>query len=314
MSAARVKPFLIVNPEGANGRARKRFEALAPALRAELGEFDWQLTRARGDAVGIAREAAARSRLVVAVGGDGTASEVVDGLVEDGAMRHPELAFGYVPCGTGGDLQRTLACPADPARAARALARGVVRACDVGLLDYVGPDGRPRSRHFVNVADAGVGGVVAREVDRGLAKALGGKLSYLLASARALLSYRDQPVRWRLDGGEWREEVLTALSVCNGRYFGSGMLVAPEARVDDGLFDVVVWKGLGLVDLATKKRRLYDGTHVELPNTRVFRAREVEIEPAGEGRMLLDVDGEQPGSIPARFRMLPGALRVKVEA
>jgi diacylglycerol kinase family enzyme len=92
------------------------------------------------------------------------------------------------------------------------------------------------------------------------------------------------------------------------------MLVAPGARVDDGLFDVVVWKGLGLVDLATKKRRLYDGTHVQLPNTRVFRAREVEIEPAGEGRMLLDVDGEQPGSIPARFRMLPGALRVKVEA
>jgi diacylglycerol kinase family enzyme len=89
------------------------------------------------------------------------------------------------------------------------------------------------------------------------------------------------------------------------------MLVAPAARVDDGLFDVVVWSGLGITDFLTKKRMLYDGSHVNLPNTRVLRARTVEAEPLGGARLLLDVDGEQPGTIPARFEMLPGALRVR---
>jgi diacylglycerol kinase family enzyme len=90
------------------------------------------------------------------------------------------------------------------------------------------------------------------------------------------------------------------------------MKVAPDARIDDGLFDVVVWSGLGIGDFVTKRSMLYDGTHVKLPNTRVVRARTVEAEPAEDAAVLLDVDGEQPGRLPARFTMLPGALRVRV--
>jgi diacylglycerol kinase family enzyme len=140
----------------------------------------------------------------------------------------------------------------------------------------------------------------------------GGKLAYTLASARALLGYRDQPVRWRVDGGDWVEESVTALAVCNGRYFGAGMMVAPSARMDDGMLDVTVWKGLGFKDFLTKRRMLYDGTHVKLPNTRCLRAREVEAEPRGGATVLLDVDGERPGRLPARWRILPSALRVRV--
>jgi diacylglycerol kinase family enzyme len=105
---------------------------------------------------------------------------------------------------------------------------------------------------------------------------------------------------------------VTALSVCNGRFFGGGMQVAPAARMNDGLFDVVIWSGLGIADFLTKQRMLYDGTHVTLPNTRVIRARSIEVEAPPGVRVLLDVDGEQPGTLPARFGMLPGALRVRV--
>jgi diacylglycerol kinase family enzyme len=108
------------------------------------------------------------------------------------------------------------------------------------------------------------------------------------------------------------EQQVTALSVCNGRFFGGGMQVAPNARIDDGIFDVVVWKGLGFADFITKKRMLYDGTHVTLRNTEVLRARTVEAEPVGDEPVLLDVDGEQPGRLPARIEILPGALRVRV--
>ena len=195
--------------------------------------------------------------------------------------------------------------------AARALASGNEAVVDLGRIAYAGPGGALQVRHFANVAGLGVSGVVSRRVNRGV-KLPSGRLSFMLASARSLLSWADQPVRWRVDGGPWHEERLTALSVCNGRYFGGGMQVAPGARMDDGLFDVVIWKGFGLSDFVGKRRMLYDGTHVTLENTRVIRARTVEAEPVGDAEVLLDVDGEAPGTLPARFTLLPGALRIRV--
>jgi diacylglycerol kinase family enzyme len=136
----------------------------------------------------------------------------------------------------------------------------------------------------------------------------------MLASARVLAGWRDQPVRWRADGGPWHEDRITSLSVCNGRFFGGGMMVAPDASVEDGLFDVTIWKGFGFSDFILKKGMLYDGTHVRLPNTRRLRVSVLEAEPLGEAPVLLDVDGEQPGMLPARFTILPGVLRARVAA
>jgi len=307
-----VKPFLIVNPTSAAGRTGRHFDRIARAVRAAIGDFECAFTKARGDGVRLAREAVrSGGKLVVAVGGDGTASEVVDGLTVFGTPRDPDALFGFIPRGTGGDLRRTLGLPQDLDAAARALASRNALVCDLGRIEFVGTEGEQQVRHFVNVAGFGIGGVVAGEVNRGL-KLGGGKLSFMIASAKALLRWSDQPVRWRADGGAWQEEAITSLSVCNGRFFGGGMQVAPDARIDDGLFDVVVWSRLGITDFVTKRSMLYDGTHVKLPNTRVLRARVVEAEPAGEKPVLLDVDGEQPGRLPARITMLPGALRVRV--
>jgi diacylglycerol kinase (ATP) len=306
-----VKPFLIVNPRSAAGRTGRHFDRIARAVRSAIGDFECAFTQSRGDGSRLAREAVASGgELVIAVGGDGTASEVVDGLTL-ARPRDPDPLFGFIPRGTGGDLRRTLGLPQDLDEAARALASRRDVLCDLGRIEFVGPDGKPAVRHFVNVAGFGVSGVVSEEVNRGL-KLGSGKLSFMLASAKALLRWSDQPVRWRADEGAWVEQHVTALSVCNGRYFGGGMQVAPNARIDDGLFDVVVWKGLGFADFITKKRMLYDGTHVTLRNTEVLRARTVEAEPIGDSPVLLDVDGEQPGRLPARITILPGALRVRV--
>lgn len=305
-----VKPYLIVNPRSGAGRTGRQFDRIARAVRSAVGDFECAFTQAPGDGVRLAGDAVrAGGALVVAVGGDGTASEVIDGLAA-ARPRDPDPLFGFIPRGTGGDLRRSLGLPADLDAAARALAGGREIVCDLGRIEYLGRDGAPQVRHFANVAGFGVAGVVSDEVNRGL-KLGSGKLSFMLASAKALLRWSDQPVRWRADGGPWTEERITSLSVCNGRFFGGGMQVAPGARIDDGLFDVVVWSGLGLADFVTKKRMLYDGSHVSLPNTRVTRARSVEAEALGGARVLLDVDGEQPGTLPARFSILPGALRVR---
>jgi YegS/Rv2252/BmrU family lipid kinase len=317
-----VKPYLIVNPRSASGRTGRHFDRIARAVRAAVGEFECAFTRAPGDGSRLAREAVtAGGGLVVAVGGDGTASEVVDGLA--GARPAPgsgeavslardgEPLFGFIPRGTGSDLRRSLGLPADLDGAARALAGPREIVCDLGLVELTGHDGSAQRRHFANVAGCGISGVVVADVNRGV-KLGSGRLSFMLASAKALLRWTDQPVRWRADGGAWTEQPVTALSVCNGRFFGGGMQVAPGARMDDALFDVVVWSGLGIADFVVRKRMLYDGTHVTLPNTRVLRARSVEVQAPPGVRVLLDVDGEQPGTLPARFTMLPGALRVRV--
>jgi YegS/Rv2252/BmrU family lipid kinase len=248
----------------------------------------------------------AGSRLVVAVGGDGTANEVVDGLAH---LAHPDVRFGFIPRGTGGDLKRSLGTPEDTHRAARALSTGSERTCDLGRVEFLDHQGRPAVRHFANVAGCGIDGQVVEKVDS-TTKLLGGRISFQIAAARALLGWADQRVRWRADGGAWREEAVTCIAVCNGRFFGGGMMVAPGARIDDGLFDVTVWQGLGIGDFCAPEaqalRRLARGA----PQHRTLRARVVEVEPAGAGRVPLDVDGEagmlRPGSRSA------GALRLKV--
>jgi diacylglycerol kinase (ATP) len=307
-----VKPYLIVNPKSAAGRTGRHFDAIARAVRDAVGDFECAFTSSRGDGSRLAREArVAGADLVVAVGGDGTASEVIDGLVVEERRAADGPCFGYIPRGTGGDLRRTIGMGEDVASAARWLASTDEAVLDLGRLTFVGNDGQRQVRHFANVAGFGISGVVSRAVNDGL-KLPSGKLSFMLASARALLGWSDQPVRWRADGGAWQEERITALSVCNGRYFGGGMLVAPDARMDDGLFDVVVWKGLGIADFVVRKHKLYDGTHVELSNTRVLRARTVEAEPLDGADVALDVDGESPGRLPAAITLLPGALRIRV--
>jgi diacylglycerol kinase family enzyme len=155
------------------------------------------------------------------------------------------------------------------------------------------------------------------EVVNSSGKWLGGRVSFALGSARALASYRDQRIRLRLDGGELREVSITALAVANGQYFGGGMRVAPAALMDDGLFDVTLWKGFTLADFVFKSASLYSGSHLSLPGAESHRAKRVEAEPGstlGSARgseaevVLIDLDGERPGRLPAVWQVLPGTL------
>jgi diacylglycerol kinase (ATP) len=299
-----LKPLLIVNPASANGATGRNLDAIARHVREVLGDFETLLTRAVGDGAMLGRQAVeAGRRLVVAVGGDGTASEVLDGLLSGGYLGE----FGFIPRGSGGDFRRSLGIPSDVPGAARQLVATGRRQVDLGRIEFTGLDGRPGVRHFCNVASCGITAVVARNVNTGI-KALGGTMAFKLASARALLGWRDQAIRWRVDGGPWVEDSVTALSVCNGRFFGGGIMVAPGAQFDDGIFEVTVWKGYNVIDFVVQQPKLYDGRHLQLPKTRTLRGREIEVEPLNGVPVLLEVDGEQPGMLPARFTVLPKAL------
>ena len=312
-----MKPFLIVNPRAANGTTGRHFDDISAAVRAAVGEHGHAFTERPMHASELARRALREGAdLVIAVGGDGTINEVVNGFFE--APGHgdpprpvrPGAALGILPRGTGGDLRRTVGLEGD-LRACAPRLTGERRPIDVGRIDFVDAKGQPTARYFINVAEAGVGSDVVR-IANSSSKLLGGKLTFALASLRALAGWRDVPVRWSLDGGPFQEGSVTTFAVANGRCFGGGMIVAPEALLDDGLFHVTIWSGYSLSDFVLRSAAMYDGSHVKLKGTRTATARSVRLEPLPGARGPLDIeaDGELIGRLPATFTVVPGVVRL----
>jgi YegS/Rv2252/BmrU family lipid kinase len=308
------RTLLIVNPQAQNGQLGRRWPELGATLRRELGSFEEALTREPGDATRLTREGLESGvDTVVAVGGDGTTNEVVNGFFDGDRPRAPGAALAVLPFGTGGDFRRTLGVPRDTRAAARLLAARHTRTIDVGHLELTRSGGGRQSRIFINIASFGVSGLVDEYVNR-TSKRLGGRLSFMLATARAGLAYDNQRVRLVFDGDQAGAVDLTAyvVAVANGRYFGGGMFIAPHAELADGQFDVVALGDLGMWELVRHGRKIYSGAHLGMDKVSQRRAREVRAEPLGTEPVRLDVDGETPGILPATFRVLPAALRLVV--
>lgn len=303
---------VVVNPAAGGGRLSAAWPALAAMLEQRLGPLNVLTTRASGDGRDLAAQHVRNgAALVIAAGGDGTANEVVDGLLLAGGG--PEL--GVISVGTGRDFVRTLGGHADLGAAVEAIGSGRTRRIDAGRVTYLGDDSRTGSRHFLNVASLGVSGPTVRKVNASKqGRQVHGKLAFYYHTVVELLRYRSQDVRVRFDDGE-TIDVHTALVVAaNGRYFGSGMMIAPDAAIDDGQFDVLVYRAEGKLRMVLDFNLIYRGAHVSLPRVKMKRCRWVEIEPLGDAAIngaILEVDGESPGRIPARFEVLPGALTLR---
>ncbi len=303
---------LIVNPQSQQGALGRKWHHVARIIRGELGSFEEVRTEGPGDATRLAREAVKDGAdMVVAMGGDGTINEVVNGFFENGEPIETDAALGILPFGTGGDFRKSIKVPNDLEDAARILKDGHTRRIDVGKLEYATRDGAPGLRMFANIASFGISGMVDRFVNES-SKRLGGKISFLLATARASLTYKNQRVHLSFDDDPSAavDMTINTVAVANGRYFGGGMFIAPDAELDDGLFDVVVIGDTSRIDLVRNGRRLYKGTHLSLDKVSHRRARVVRAEADGDDEVELDVDGETPGILPATFTLLPEALAV----
>jgi diacylglycerol kinase (ATP) len=212
-----------------------------------------------------------------------------------------------IPFGTGGDFRRTAQLPTELAAAAQVIAANHRKRIDLGRLELTSPSGGRVVRMFANIASFGVSGVVDRIVNESGKKL--GRLTFLVASARATWSYKNQRVQLVFDGKDRVEATINTVAVANGKYFGGAMMVAPNAELDDGEFDVIAMGDFGLGDLLKSGPRLYKGTHLAMDKVTARRARVVEAEPIEPGAVVeLDVDGENPGRLPARFELMPAAL------
>jgi diacylglycerol kinase (ATP) len=312
---ATARTVVMVNPFSQGGRTKERWPKMERIIRDQIGPFETLMTSAPREATTLTREALRQGAdLVVAVGGDGTINEVVNGFFEGDRPLRPESAFGILSAGTGGDFVRTLGIPRELESAARLLHQVPARPLDVGRLCYTSADGKETVRHFINIASFGISGLVDRYVNQSK-KSFGGTLSFAWATLKAGARYENAEVLISFDGGTPRRGLIYNVAVANGRYFGGGMKVAPGARLDDGLFDIVTISDIHFSDLLLRGADIYSGRHLKNPKVKVIRARRVEAEPLRKGsEVLLEVDGEQVGRLPARFEVIPAGLLVRAPA
>jgi YegS/Rv2252/BmrU family lipid kinase len=309
--------LVIVNPAAQAGRAGRNWPRTASLLRAAGLEFETALTARPGHATEVARHAVRESRpLIVAVGGDGTLHEVMNGFFQHGEAIATKSVLGLVPYGTGGDTRRTLGIPDDITAAARVLQHGRPRIIDAGRVTIGGADvAQPTIRHFINIGETGIGGAVSHGVNQA-PKFLGGRASFLIGTLVGLASWQHKPMKVVIDDRETRELVAQAVTVANCQYYGSGMRVTPRAVPDDGLFDVVITGALGKLEGLRGLRKIYSGTHFDDPglsrHLEYFLARKVEV--TSSEPVMTALDGDLVGTVPATYEIMPAALRVMVPA
>jgi len=302
-----------LNPASAAGRTGRQREAIVAAIESRLGPVDCVVTRGPGDAARIAEEARSQgcARLLVA-GGDGTLSEVASGLLEGAASDRPAPRLGLLPLGSGWDFARSLELPRSLDASLEVVAHGVSRRVDAGRAVVRTPEGSMRTRFFVNEASAGLSGDTIRIVGR-LAKRIGARAGFALGAVAAILGHRALEAAVDVDGERLYAGPISLVVAANGRCFGAGMQVAPQACVDDGRLELVLIRGLSVPSLLVNLPSLFAGTHGRHPAVSFHSARSVSIEPRGHA-MFADLDGEAAGTLPLRAEVLPGALEVFVPA
>lgn len=317
-------PLLIVNPSCGSRREARGVTGALARVEAVLGDTVIRFTTRRGHARELAREAVGEGyQLIVAVGGDGTLSEVANGVLEasagDGKSEAddvPTAAVGVIDVGTGGDFRRSLGIAPGLDACVEALASGRERLVDVGRARFAGRAGLTEERYFLNVLSAGLGGLVDRYIER-LPSFLGGRAGYYLAALGAVAASKERRVQARITWeGVTREEVIPAylIAVCNGRWFGGGMDVAPMALLDDDRLEVITITAPNKPYLADRVRGVYTGRHLQEPTVHHFPCRRIELRLESDKanrRFPLDVDGEALGFLPLSAEVLPRRLRVR---
>lgn len=301
-------PLIIVNPTSAGGRTREAWAGIASELATHFGAFNCEFTKVRGDAFKFASLGAKDGRqLIIACGGDGTISEVANGILESGV----DIELGVLPSGTGGDFQKSLKIPARIQDAVTLLRNGRTRRIDVGRVTYLNHSGVEESRYFLGVASFGMSGEVIRRVKENDSNLLSGKLAFGLAMLQTTLTKENTSAYVQIEDQRERRLTVANLCVANGRYFGGGMKIAPEAKLDDGQFDVVTIGDLGALKILTNAHQLYLGTHLGMKQVHHVLAKRIAARPiTKDEKIAIEVDGELPGRLPAKFEIIPNALRV----
>lgn len=304
-----MKALFILNPNAGSGRLKNEWAPLSEKLKSHLKQFDAIWTEGHGDGTRLTRQALDDGyTLICSVGGDGTLNECLNGFLKDGKPVNPKAALSVLPFGRGSDFCRTLGIPREPLEAMKSFQKPKVRVLDVGRAEFVDLKGRTVSRYFLNIANVGIVPEVVNQASK-FPKALGAKGAYLFGTLKGALEYKAGRVRCSGIKGLGELSLLNMV-VANGKYFGCGMKVAPEAKLNDGLLDVLTVRRMKLADFLVHLPYLYTGKVLKIPQVHYSRNTGVKVEAVNaRDKIGVEMDGEAVGKLPARFEILPKVLR-----
>jgi diacylglycerol kinase (ATP) len=309
-------PLVIVNPKSAGGSTHERWREISSDLRAHFGPYNVAFTLRAGGGIELAKQGALEGRkFIIACGGDGTINEVANGILNSGV----DCELGIFPSGTGGDFRRTLGIPSNARDAAKSIKNGETKLIDVGRVTFQNFLDETETRYFLNVSSFGLATSIVERVKTTNSLKwipstyLRGKASFALSSAQEVLDMRFTAVRVRIDDSEELPLNTLNFAVANARFFGGGMKIAPEAKLSDGLLDVISIGDIPTSKILLNAYSIYKGTHLHLPEVKSKCARRIEASPNDPDQEIhIEVDGELPGKLPAIFEIVPDALRVRV--
>jgi len=303
---------LVVNPLSARGKTAIHWELIRDTMRLHFREFKYIFTEKPRQATQIVRELLKDGfDLIIGVGGDGTLNEIANGFFHNGRGEtiNSDASLGIIPSGTGSDFVRCLKIPRDFSKSIQKIKNSIATPIDIGKITYLSPDA-PEPRYFVNVADFGLGAEVVRRMS---ATPLNKRSKWVYYSGllSTLKKYRSPRVCIKTDTGEKFESRFLIGAVANGSVFGGGMIIAPHARPDDGLFDLVLIDDMSRLSIVRRSLSLYTGMIHKHPVTRILRARSIEVHSIDDP-VHIEHDGESGGTLPVRFECLPAALNIRM--
>ncbi|MDX1960882.1 MAG: diacylglycerol kinase family lipid kinase [Leptospiraceae bacterium] len=301
-----MKIHFIVNPSSGGGSTGKTWAQVRNFIEDRLKKISFEFTGSKGHGVELAKRACENGvEKIVVIGGDGSISEVVTGVMQS---EKKNSSIGILNFGTGGDFCRTLGVAADLKIAVDKIAEGNTITADIGKVTFHDKEGKLAHRNFINITGCGMAGEVARTINK--SKKVFGGFSYYLSSLQNLLSYKNKKVRLLLDDNREYSFTAVTVAVCNGQYFGGGMQINPEAQISDGLFHITVVEDWSILQKILYSARLYNGTILTAPNVHSLTAKKIVILPKeGEEAAIIDSDGEDVGSIPMTVELIPNAVR-----
>jgi len=301
-------PFFVVNPNSSNGSTGRDWKHIEKEIKKYFDKYDYEFTKSHGDAERITREALIRGeKFIVSVGGDGTNNEVVNGFFKNKENISPDSVMGIVNRGTGGDLRKTLGLPKEWTDCIKFLKEKVKKTVDVGYIEYTGMNDDKGNKYFINITSFGIGGY-ADDVVNNTTKLFGGKVSFFLGILRATLTYKNKYMEIFVDGKFIDKGKFYNIAVANGKYFGGGMKVAPNAEMDDGLFDIIIMKDLSLFKIASLTKYIYRGEHLKKDKIDFLKGKVIEVK--SHEKALIDMDGEMPGKVPLKIEIIPNKLNL----
>jgi YegS/Rv2252/BmrU family lipid kinase len=300
---------VVINPIAGGGRGETVWQILYPGLKALFDSIDYRISNKVDDLAMITRTLLERKPdYLLIIGGDGTLNQAINGLVVNDQLAYSKMQIAFYNAGSGGDFIRLFPTQRPTEFLERLSTRQSVQS-NIGKITFADKT----CRYFINISSCGISGevVVASNKSRWIKK-LGGAIKYFYYSLVTLLKYKSQSVRIQIDDNPAFECKLLVMAICNGKYFGGHMHVAPMARIDDGLFDVVLFRDFTKLEALFQLRKIYTANHLLLKHVHYVQAKKVSIEPIKKSPIFVEADGELVGQLPAKYELLPVSIQLIV--